>query len=213
MDRAELLVILEEILPDMLQPSVDVLMSQVKEYMTEVVNPLKEKVETLDTAPREQPAPETEQQNSIDTDTNNTETDTEEPSTDMPNDPLLARVKLLEQKLAEAEAAKKAQDQAAQDMRFNSTLSAELDKLSPLHKSVVQELLSTRLRKNAEETKAGWLAEGKTLGETVNAFFTTPEGMHFLPSKHVNGANVQEPTPPKTGEPKMSVAEQLMAAF
>ncbi len=201
MTKEEILTILEEVLPALLKPTTDKLLGDVTEFMNGVVTPLADKIEAVSAAPKAEP------QDDINTDT--TETSTEDPT--MSNDPLMARVKLLEQQLADAAAKQEAQEKAARDMRFNSTLSAELDKLSPIHKNVVQELLANRL-KGADEVEGKWLYNGQTLEESIKGFFGTPEGMHFLPSKHVNGAGVDEPQTPKTGD-KLDLDAALAAAF
>ncbi len=203
MTREEILAILAEELPALLKPTTDKLLGDVTEFMNGVVSPLADKIETFAATPKE------ELKDAVDTETTNEPT---EDST-MSNDPLMARVKLLEQQLADAAAKQEAQEKAARDMRFSSTLSAELDKLSPIHKSVVQELLANRLKGDAQEKDGQWLAQdGKTLTEAIEGFFKTPEGMHFLPSNHVNGAGVTEPQTPKTGD-KLDLDAALAAAF
>lgn len=212
MTREELLVILNEVLPDMLQPSIDVLLNDVKTFMGETVTPLADKIESLGVS-QNAAQQDTSTDDTVDTATSTPENITEDETQEMPNDTLQARLKLLEQKLADAEAKEAKQAKEAQDMRFNSTLSSELDKLSPLHKSIVQELLATRLRADATEESGSWLTkDGKTIKEAIETFFATPEGMHFLPSKHINGADVQEPTAPKTGD-NLDLDSQLAAAF
>lgn len=195
-DKAELLQTLNEVLPDLLKPTVDTLLADVKTFMAESVSPLADRVEAIAQAPKEQSKEQPKEQ-----------------SQDDPKDPLQARVKLLEQQLAQA-AEKEAQAaKVAEDGRFSSTLNTELDKLSPLHKGVVQELLSTRLRKDAVEKDGEWLArDGKKLPEVIQEFFKSPEGMHFLPSSHTNGVGATESAAPKTGD-KINMNDAIMAAF
>ncbi len=162
MTREEILAILAEELPALLKPTTDKLLGDVTEFMNGVVSPLADKIETFAATPKEEP------KDAVDTETTNEPT---EDST-MSNDPLMARVKLLEQQLADAAAKQEAQEKDGQ-----------------------------------------WLAQdGKTLTEAIEGFFKTPEGMHFLPSNHVNGAGVTEPQTPKTGD-KLDLDAALAAAF
>lgn len=195
MDRTEVLALLAEELPGLLQPTIDTLLGDVSKYMSEQIAPIGEQVKSLREA-KEQPK------------------DTKEQPKDMPEgqDPVLARVKLLEQQLEVAAKEKADQDLRSQDLRFNEVLSKEIDKASPMYKGVVSELLATRLRKDAKETDLGWLANGKNLSENVTAFFDSPEGQHFLPSKHTNGVGLQESKAPKAGS-AVDIEAEIRGAF
>lgn len=122
------------------------------------------------------------------------------------------RIRVLEEQLTKAEEARIAQEKASASLRFDQELSQQLDGANPLHKSVVKELLSNRLKAEAVETDGKWLVNGKTLQESTKAFFETPEGQHFLPSQHQNGAGVSEAKPNKTTG-NTSLAAELMSAF
>lgn len=196
MNKDEILALLAEELPGLLKPSIDTLLGDVSKFMNEQIAPISDQIKVLS-----QPKVETK-----------VETKTTKEQLKEDNDPVLARVKLLEQQLEVAAKDKEAQDLKSQDLRFNEVLSKEIDKASPMYKGVVSELLATRLRKDAKETDLGWLANGKNLSENVNAFFESPEGQHFLPSKHQNGVGIQETKAPKAGSP-IDMDAELRAAF
>lgn len=122
------------------------------------------------------------------------------------------RIRVLEEQLTKAEEARQAQEKASANLRFDQQLSQELDGASPLHKGIVKELLANRLKADAVETEGSWLVNGKTLAEVTKSFFETPEGQHFLPSSHQNGAGVTEAKPNKNAG-TASLASELAAAF
>ena len=222
MTREEVLQLITEALPGLLEPVTAQLLGDVKTFMADTVHPLADRLDGYEAlldkpeeeAPTEQPeSSQADTQEHLSTDAENTETNQEEAPTMPQDDNLMTRVKLLEQQLADA--AKQQQEQAkiASDLRFSNALSSELDKLSPVHKGIVQELLSSRLRGTSEEKETGWLTkEGKTLSESVATFFASPEGMHFLPSSHVNGVGAQETATPKKGD-SLDLDSALASAF
>ena len=218
MNREEILVLLAEELPALLQPTTAKLLGDVQAYMNEVVHPLADRMASYESVTKEDPvvntdATTTENQEQVNDSAEEPKQTTEEVSA-MPEDAtLLNRVKVLEQQLADAAKLQQEQAKVASDLRFSSALSTELDKLSPVHKGTVQELLANRLRSNSEEKETGWLTkDGKTLAEDVSAFFASPEGQHFLPTKHVNGVGATETSQPKTGD-KIDLESAIMAAF
>lgn len=193
MDKAEILALLNEVLPELLKPTVDTLLSDVMSFMAESVTPLSDRIAEL-SQPKETPTEQPKEQSDS-------------------SDPMVARVKLLEDKLAQAAEKEAKQEAAAQDLRFSNSLNGELDKLSPLHKNIVQEILSNRIRKDVVEKDGQWLTkDGKTLSETVKNFFDSPEGQHFLPTNHQNGVGASESGAPKAGE-KVDMESAIMAAF
>ena len=217
MTREEILQLIADELPGLLEPVTKQLLGDVKAFMDEQVHPLADKVDAIEKAKAtptepEKPAPDADAEQP-----NDSTDETQETPQDMPNNTednaLMNRVKLLEQQIADANKREQEQAKVASDMRFNTSLSSELDKLSPVHKGIVQELLANRLRNEATEDNGTWLTkDGKTLTENVSSFFASPEGMHFLPSKHVNGVGATETTQPKTGE-KVDLESAIMAAF
>ncbi len=196
MNKDEILALLAEELPGLLKPTVDQLLGDVSKFMSEQITPLSdrlEKSEKVQAQPKEEAKAPKDDSDS--------------------QDPVLARVKLLEQQLEVASKEKANQEAQAKDMRFNQVLSQEIDKVTPMHKGVVSELLATRLRKEAQETETGWLAkDGKNLSENVQAFFKSDEGMHFLPSSHQNGVGLSEPKAPKANAP-LDLNAEILAAF
>ena len=220
--REEILQMITEVLPGLLEPVTAQLLGDVKTFMADTVHPLADRMDSFETsleqpqdeAPKEQPdtAP-TEDQEQPSNDTENTETNQEEAPTMPQEDTLMTRVKLLEQQLADAAKQQQEQAKVASDLRFSNALSSELDKLSPVHKGIVQELLSSRLRGTSEEKETGWLTkEGKTLSESVATFIASPEGIHFLPSSHVNGVGAQETATSKKGD-SLDLDSALASAF
>lgn len=124
------------------------------------------------------------------------------------------RIRGLEEQLKAAEEARANQEKASASLRFDQELSKTLDGTSPLHKGIVQELLATRLKQDAVEKDGVWLTkDGKTLAESTKGFFETPEGQHFLPSSHQNGAGTSEPKGNKTAPAGTSLADELASAF
>lgn len=194
MTREEILALLAEELPKLLKPTTDLLMKDVVDFMRENVEPIEESIKELKTTSKEK---------------------AKDVSKDEPQDtdPLSARVKLLEAQIEQANKDKAAQEAASQDLRFSQTLSGELDKVNPLHKGVVTELLANRFRKDAVEKDGQWLSkDGKNLTEKVAEFFSTPEGSHFMPSNHVNGVGATETSSPRTGD-KIDIEGALLAAY
>lgn len=105
------------------------------------------------------------------------------------------RIKALEQKLADAEARREAQEKQAQQLRFDNSLSAELDKIpNLLQKSVVKELLSNRLKADIKEAEDGFYSKGKKIPEVVQEFMKSDTGLHFQASDHKDGAGSTEPS-------------------
>lgn len=185
---------IEELVESLLQPTVEALLSEVKTYMTTNAKQLADRIEAIEKRGTETPKDE-----------NSTKGKAESA--------MEQRIKALETQLREAEDARQAQEKAAQSMRFDGALSSQLDSVSPMHKNIVQELLATRLKQDAVEKDGQWLTkDGKTMDEAVKGFFSTPEGMHFLPSQHKDGAGTKEPVQTKT-EQKLSTHEMLAQAF
>ncbi len=165
MERAEILALLAEELPALLKPSIDSLFGDVSKFMTEELAPISDQVKVLS-----QPKVETK-------------TTKEQPKdSSEATDPMLARVKLLEQQVEVAAKEKAEQEAKSQDMRFNQDLSKEIDKVSPMHKGIVSELLATRLRKEAQETPDGWLAkDGKNYQKVWTVSLSRLKDSTFYP--------------------------------
>lgn len=124
------------------------------------------------------------------------------------------RVKTLEKQLEEAAKKEQAQEKAAAGLRFDNALSSQLDTMNPIHKSIVQELLSNRLKQDIVEKDGQWLTkDGKTLTEVTTEFFGSEQGLHFLPSQHRDGAGTKEPTKANTGASEPDLGTQLARSF
>lgn len=185
---------IEELVESLLQPTVDALLNEVKTYMTTNAKQLSDRLDAIEKRPTEAPKDE-----------NSTKGKAESA--------MEQRIKALETQLQQAEEARQAQEKAAQAMRFDSALGGTLDAISPMHKQVVQELLANRMKQDSVEKDGMWLTkDGKTMDEAVKGFFETPEGKHFLPSQHKDGAGTKEPVQTKT-EQKLSTHEMLAQAF
>lgn len=186
MEKADI----EKLVEDLLKPTVDTLINDVRAYMSESADSLDKRLKTLEGSK----------------DTTNKPQDPAESALD-------ARIKALEAQLRDAEDKRVAQEKQATSLRFDSSLSAVLDDAKPLHKGIVQELLSTRLKQDAVEKDGSWLTkDGKKLQEAISDFFTTDAGKHFLPSSHKDGAGSKE-AEPNRGQSNLSTAEALRQAF
>jgi hypothetical protein len=109
-------------------------------------------------------------------------------------DPLNSRLAKLEKQLKEATEREKARELEAQQLRFSNTLGSALaGKGNILHQKIVAELLENRYKSGAIERDGEWYTkDGSKLSEAVESFFSSDEGLHFLPSNHQNGT--QTPT-------------------
>jgi hypothetical protein len=131
-----------------------------------------------------------------------------------PANPLEARLMVLEQQLKEANEKQEAADRASAQLRFDKHLASVLDGFSPLHKSLLQEVLSNRFKDSSTEQGENWLTkDGKLLSEAVKEYFSTPEGKHFLPPTYSDGAGTSQPEKAKAPAAEMSTAEALAQAF
>lgn len=179
----------EKLVDELLKPTVDHLIKQVGDYMGESQTTLEKRLEALE---KPQSAPKTQ---------------------DKAESALEARLKTLEAQLKQEQDLRATQEKQASSLRFDSSLSTTLDELQPLHKSVVQELLATRIKQDAVEKDGSWLTkDGKTIKEAITDFFGTDAGKHFLPSSHKDGAGSTESAPDRT-QPQISTAEALRQAF
>lgn len=113
-----------------------------------------------------------------------------------------ARIRGLEQQLADTEAKRQAQELQAQQLRFDNSLSTELDGIpNLLQKPLVKELLANRLKAGVTEKDNSWLTkDGKTLTEAVKEFMSSDSGLHFQAADHRDGAGTSEPKTEKTTE-------------
>ena len=185
MERAEI----EQLVESLLKPTVDEMIKNVRDYLGESQSALEKRLETL-----EKPTTTTKPQ-------------------DKAESALEARLKTLEAQLKQEQDLRAAQEKQASSLRFDSSLSTSLDELQPLHKSVVQELLATRIKQDAVEKDGSWLTkDGKTIKEAITDFFGTDAGKHFLPSSHKDGAGSTESAPDRT-QTQISTAEALRQAF
>lgn len=181
---------IENLVEELLKPTVETLIKDVQTFMSESADSLDKRLKTLEGA-------------------NSTPTKPQDPT----ESAMDARIKALEAQLKDAEDKRIAQEKQAASLRFDSSLSAALDDLKPLHKGTVQELLSTRLKQDAVEKDGSWLTKnGQNLSEAISEFFTTDAGKHFLPSNHKDGAGSKEAEVNRSLN-SITTAEALRQAF
>lgn len=116
------------------------------------------------------------------------------------DDVLSSRLAKLEKQLKESTEREKARELEAQQLRFSNSLSNALaGKGNVLHQRLVAELLENRLKSGAVEKDGEWYAkDGSKISEAVEAFFSSDEGLHFLPSNHQNGTQTPGTKTPST---------------
>lgn len=184
---------LEATIEKLLEPAIDGLLTEVREFMNKRVGEIDTRLGVVEKA--------------------KTPEQTLEQSKSKSESALEQRIKGLEDELNKEREARTNQEKTASSLRFDQTLGKILDDHSPLHKSVVQELLANRLKTDAVEKDGSWLTkDGKTLAESAKSFFETTEGSHFLPSNHRDGSGTKEPTK-QNQEQSLGLYEQLAQAF
>lgn len=184
---------IEKMVESLLTPTVDALLSEVRTFMSSQMADVTSRLATIETAAK--PA--------------KTEQPKGEADMTMEN-----RVKLLESQLKAEQDQREAQEKASSGLRFDKSLSDALDEVAPLHKGIVKEILSNRIKNEAVEKEGQWYSkDGKTLGEATKGFFSTDEGKHFLPSTGIPGAGTKEPTGQLKTEGKQDIGSMLAEAF
>lgn len=125
------------------------------------------------------------------------------------DDPLVKRLKVLEQKLADAEKQEQQRQEENARLRFEAELSKAIATHNPQYLDQVQGILTSQL-KDSKETAVGWTVNGKTITEAVAEFFATPFGKHLLPPDPVAGTGTRQPEKqPKT----QSNDDAIVSAF
>lgn len=115
--------------------------------------------------------------------------------------------KVLTERLALMEEKDKQREQVAAKERFSKALRAAISPENPLHSTVVEELLSSRLSGLVEAEDGGFYnPAGIKLQELVQEFFASPEGSHFKPAKGKQG--IGDPNPP-SGKPPQNKGTTL----
>lgn len=119
------------------------------------------------------------------------------------NDPLAKRLANLEKQLKEAQDREQARIKEAEELHFGNVLKDALaSKGSVLHQGLVSKLLGYELRNGAVQKDGEWYTkDGLKLSEAVDKFFSTPEGLHFLPSNHQNGTATPTHKQPQGNQP------------
>jgi hypothetical protein len=115
-------------------------------------------------------------------------------------------VKALQERLAQMEKRDAEREEAAKAGRFKDSLRSAISPENPLHSSVVEELLSNRLKGLIESDGAFISTKGETMTELVQQFFQSPEGSHFKPAKGKTTAT--QPTDSYQPSKEPSVAKQ-----
>lgn len=105
------------------------------------------------------------------------------------NDPVARRLAVLEAELKKERDERAKERLQAEELNFSNSLKDQLAaKGNVLHQGLVSKLLGYELRNGAKLKDGEWLTkDGLKLNEAIDHFFSTPEGMHFLPSDHQNG--------------------------
>lgn len=105
------------------------------------------------------------------------------------NDPVAKRLAVLEAELKKERDERAKERLQAEELNFSNSLKDQLAaKGNVLHQGLVSKLLGYELRNGAKLKDGEWLTkDGLKLNEAIDHFFSTPEGMHFLPSDHQNG--------------------------
>jgi hypothetical protein len=105
------------------------------------------------------------------------------------NDPVARRLAVLEAELKKERDERAKERLQAEELNFSNSLKDQLAaKGNVLHQGLVSKLLGYELRNGAKQKDGEWLTkDGLKLNEAIDHFFSTPEGMHFLPSDHQNG--------------------------
>ena len=185
---------LEARLEQMLQPAIDAMALQMQEFIKQQVAPLTGRLEAIEqgsTATEETKAPKDKAESALE-----------------------ARLKLLEQELAQAKELQQQRDKEAASLRFDKSLNDALDGKDVLHKQLVQELLQGRIKNDAVEKDGSWLTkDGKKVSEAVEEFLGSDAGKHFLPSKtKPAGTGTKQPdtSKPATTNAK-TLADELMS--
>lgn len=118
----------------------------------------------------------------------------------------------LVERLAALEARDKERETATRKADFESVLNENLDRYKPTFRDQVLKELGAQFDK-AKQGPNGWQLEGgKTVAETVDAFFSTEYGKHLLPSTHKDGVATPDPAP-VTSAPERSTGDLLREAF
>lgn len=184
---------LDEQLEALLEPMQAAIISSLQEYVTQLVTPLQQRLDTL----------------------------AQEPPPASPGQPegvesaLDARVKSLENELKQAKEKEQLREAEASSSRFDKLLSDTLDSQQGLlYKPEVSELLAARIKSKAVEKDGQWLTkDGKTLQEAVIDFFKSDAGKHFLPANHQDGTGTPQPSGSRTQQPTVSLDQQLSELF
>lgn len=128
------------------------------------------------------------------------------------SDPVAKRLAILEAELKKERDERAKERQQAEELDFGNSLKDLLaSKGNVLHSGLVSKILASELRQGAKQKDGEWLTkDGLKLSEAVDKFFSTPEGLHFLPSDHQNGTSTPVTKLP-TGSPqgKPNIDEML----
>jgi hypothetical protein len=117
--------------------------------------------------------------------------------------PEAARLKALEDKLAEA-------DRVATERSFDDALSQAVDGFNPQYRQEALAHLRNTVRDSFTQSDSGWLSkEGKTVAEAVGSFFDSPFGRHLLPPKVSSGSGTTKPEPVAPSGQQSDVATDL----
>ena len=201
---------LSEMLPAVLKESFAEFRTYFDGKLTETVAPLKETLDSIEFLEDEEDAPKGKDS----TEVQELREEIEDVAT---NDPLSKRLKVLEAKLAEAEAKEAQRIKEAEQRAFQDTIAKAISsKGNVMLAPVVQELLTNRLGSGYKVTEDGQFVakDGRTIDEVVGEFFGTDEGQHFLPSNHKNGLGTTKGyTPaPQNLDPNTATLDEMLAS-
>jgi hypothetical protein len=162
---------------DTFKPLGDELTRNVREYMDKVITPLEGRLEGLEntvTTPDPQPTADAK---------------------DAPLDdsPMAKRLEALEKQLADEQQARAAAQAEREALELDQHVSSVISTFSPKFANEAKQLFRSGLGDMTREGDRYLTPDGKTVEEAANAFFATPVGQHFLPSKALDGLGTDTP--------------------
>lgn len=169
---------IEKMLQTMLDNALEGIVTRLNSYVDQVTLPLNESVQQLSQQlSQQQPA---------------------QPSQEAQDDPVQARLKMLEEQLSQAEQRRLDAEKQQLDTKRNGTLSALLNEHQLVNRSVLEEYLGSKLSSAKYDNGTGEFLtkDGKKMKEFVNEFLSSDQGKHFL------AADVPQGLGTKTGRHK-----------
>lgn len=184
---------------DTFKPLSDSLTASVRQYMSDVLNPLEGRLDGLENAATTPEKPKADAK--------------AEAPTDDPDSPLAKRLATLETQLQEANTAREAEAAERAALELDGHVTEVLQGFGPQFMPEAKQLFRAGLSETTKDGDRYLLKDGKTVAEAASAFFDTPVGKHFLPSKAADGLGTDKPKEDPKGLSTGDLNTMLLSAF